>query len=103
MDTQCKGITKSGEPCKITTNLDNGYCRYHKSQAGNAVEASEPAREPAPVERKPVTNTRPDAPPANEPDAFEGEDKKNGVVPVSVFIMSIAALILVVWLMRRKS
>lgn len=30
---QCKGITKSGERCKNTRNLVNGYCRLHVSQS----------------------------------------------------------------------
>lgn len=32
MEEQCKGITKSGNRCKITQGLVNGYCRMHTDQ-----------------------------------------------------------------------
>jgi len=32
MEDQCRGITKSGNRCKIRTGLQNGYCRLHTDQ-----------------------------------------------------------------------
>lgn len=32
MEEQCKGITKSGNRCKIKQGLVNGYCRLHIDQ-----------------------------------------------------------------------
>jgi hypothetical protein len=32
MGSPCKGITKSGTPCKITITFANGYCRLHQDQ-----------------------------------------------------------------------
>lgn len=32
MEEQCKGITKSGNRCKIKQGLVNGYCRLHVDQ-----------------------------------------------------------------------
>ena len=32
MEEQCKGITKSGNRCKISQGLVNGYCRLHIDQ-----------------------------------------------------------------------
>jgi hypothetical protein len=32
MEEQCKGITKSGNRCKIKQGLVNGYCRLHTDQ-----------------------------------------------------------------------
>ena len=32
MEEQCKGITKSGNRCKISQGLVNGYCRLHGDQ-----------------------------------------------------------------------
>lgn len=29
---QCKGKTKTGEPCKNQYGLVNGYCRFHQDQ-----------------------------------------------------------------------
>lgn len=36
MQEQCKGITKSGNRCKITVGLVNGYCRLHVDQDADA-------------------------------------------------------------------
>lgn len=33
MSERCLGTTKSGERCKITSNLVGGYCRLHQNQA----------------------------------------------------------------------
>ena len=32
MEEQCKGITKSGNRCKIKRGLTNGYCRVHRER-----------------------------------------------------------------------
>ncbi len=32
MSEQCRGITKSGERCRIKGNLVDGYCRLHQVQ-----------------------------------------------------------------------
>ena len=32
MEEQCKGITKSGNRCKISQGLVNEYCRLHSDQ-----------------------------------------------------------------------
>ncbi|HEX2957801.1 MAG TPA: DUF5763 domain-containing protein [Chitinispirillaceae bacterium] len=47
MSSQCKGITKSGTPCKMTIVLPNGYCRLHQGQY--IVEKQEDTKESAPV------------------------------------------------------
>lgn len=33
MAQQCRGITKSGQQCKMTGSFENGYCFRHKEQA----------------------------------------------------------------------
>ncbi|MFP4015291.1 MAG: hypothetical protein ACLFVQ_14475 [Chitinispirillaceae bacterium] len=33
MSERCLGTTKSGERCKISSNLVKGYCRLHQNQA----------------------------------------------------------------------
>ncbi|NLG19571.1 MAG: hypothetical protein GX556_19805 [Fibrobacter sp.] len=33
MQEQCRGITRSGERCKISGNLKDGYCHLHVNQA----------------------------------------------------------------------
>jgi hypothetical protein len=38
---QCKGITTSGQRCKITRNLVDGYCAYHRDQAQQNVNTAE--------------------------------------------------------------
>jgi len=32
MHEQCKGLTRSGERCKIKAGLVDGYCRLHREQ-----------------------------------------------------------------------
>jgi hypothetical protein len=32
MNQQCLGITRSGEKCKITRNLIDGYCHLHRKR-----------------------------------------------------------------------
>ena len=46
MKEQCKGITKSGNRCKNSQGLVDGYCRLHKDQAsdGTVDEAEEKTR-----------------------------------------------------------
>ncbi len=47
---QCKGITKSGNPCKVSVGLSDGYCRMHQDQAGAQAPApKEPEKEPEQV------------------------------------------------------
>ena len=33
MNGQCKGLTRSGERCRIKTGLVNGYCRLHRRKS----------------------------------------------------------------------
>jgi len=36
MSEHCLGITKNGEPCRVTANLVDGYCRIHRSMRDDA-------------------------------------------------------------------
>ena len=36
MGEHCLGITKNGEPCRVTANLVDGYCRIHRSMRDDA-------------------------------------------------------------------
>jgi len=36
MSEHCLGITKNGEPCRVTANLVDGYCRIHRSMMDDA-------------------------------------------------------------------
>jgi hypothetical protein len=51
---QCKGITKSGNRCKNTQGLVNGYCRLHKDQApeGDDVRTDEKPRNTYPQDER---------------------------------------------------
>ena len=64
MKQQCSGITKSGERCKITGNLTNGYCYRH--QPGKT--ASVAPESPPKVEKEPVAPQPTEAPRRSSPE-----------------------------------
>ena len=41
MAEQCRGITKAGTQCRITRNLSDGYCRFHRDQKPRSDSSSE--------------------------------------------------------------
>lgn len=86
---QCKGITKSGNRCKITQGLVNGFCRLHKDQAPDA-EADRIDEEPR--------------------DTFQGDERSfadvasdvnKGVSTIWLVITALLSLI-IFWLLKGK-
>jgi len=116
MAEQCRGITKSGQQCKITGIFDNGYCFRHKDQAdGEAlVETVVIApRQKAPA--KPVVATPPPkadpvfvaaaasstdaASPVEDCITYQPENSSGSIVPI---IIGALAFIFAVLLFSRR-
>jgi len=86
---QCKGITKSGNRCKITQGLVNGFCRLHKDQA--------PAVEADRVDEEPRDNFQGD----ERSFADVASDVNQGVSTIWLVITALLSLI-IFWLLKGK-
>ncbi len=86
---QCKGTTKSGNRCKITTGVVDGYCRMHIDQA------------PA-TENEPVNEELHDIPREEElPFTDVASEVNRGVSAIWLVITAVLSIILF-WLFKGK-
>ncbi len=114
MEEQCKGITKSGNRCKIRVNLINGYCRIHQDQAASAHAQSPEAEQKetavaashkqqayqAPETARP--EKEPGAPPVEpraQTEVYEYSETLTGFAKLAI---SIAALLTVIFIIVRR-
>ncbi len=86
---QCNGTTKSGNRCKNSQGLVNGYCRLHKDQA--------PAPETNTADEKPPDSSR------DEESPFTGvaSDVNSGVSTIWLVITALLSLLLF-WMFKGK-
>lgn len=56
MSEQCKGITLNGTRCKIKSNLVEGYCRIHRTQAEQNLQEQSEVQEKVSQERSKNTD-----------------------------------------------
>ncbi len=87
MQEQCRGITRSGERCKISGNLKDGYCHLHVSQA------------PA-VEKVVAKEIKPEIP--SEISAAESTQSSKFRGMISLFLVFVAGVFLLS-LSRKKA
>jgi len=107
MTQQCRGMTKSGEQCKMTRTLPNGYCFRHQNQAESVTPESE--KEPAPTAPSDVKREAPPSPPPpppqNEPESPTETPSANGtpegLVP-ALFALLFVLLALLFFNRRRQ-
>jgi hypothetical protein len=94
MSEQCLGITKSGNRCKITRNLTDGYCRLHHDQYDTNVKP-----DPGPNEKPPPFT---DPGPVEQPDFFDRSESSCMLKVLGLVAMVAALLYFVVRPKRRK-
>ncbi len=91
---QCKGITKSGNRCKITRGLVNGYCRLHRDQAPPA---EEDYKDTDSADEKPRNNYSHD----ERSFADVATDVNQGVSTIWLVITALVSLVLF-WFLKGK-
>ncbi len=87
MKQQCSGITKSGERCKITGNLTDGYCYRHRPR-------ETPTTQPEPSPKTEKENVAPPPPEATQASIPEPESSSLlplvGIVCLLLFVLLLA-------------
>ncbi|MBN1758781.1 MAG: hypothetical protein JW863_10705 [Chitinispirillaceae bacterium] len=94
MKQQCLGITKSGERCKITGNLIDGYCYRHRPKTGEPRKERVTAKSAAP-------DPTPPPPPAATTEPCESDT--SGILLFAGIAALILLLILITTGGKRKT
>ena len=82
IEQQCLGTTRSGERCRIRTNLIDGYCRLHRSQAAATENPPLPPDPPELRSAPPLPEPEP-----NPPESTVTTREKNAPLLIAAFLI----------------
>ena len=102
MTQQCRGKTKSGDQCKITGNLVDGYCYRHRSQNPAAADVPQQDNTEEPPSLPPPPPPRSPVPPQESAATETGPDESPSKVMILIGLFAVLVVLLLMAANRKR-